>query len=273
MTGTVSSVNRTRVEPAAAGVEIVDAERADAVVLARATDLDDPVRALDLGERHVAPAEAVAGRLHAKARARARADGVDPRQVPVDEVVVGELRVVGDVLEVVEHLLARGGYDYRHGHWIHGERKSNGRCRAAGAGGSRYAERRAVEPLASAARGAATPARDGETHGVAVLAVPDELARHRGLAAARATQLADDPLLAPGVEVDLLAGQRRAPAVGAAVSVGLQGTEAAAQQDALELLHMGRRRGHDALGFRRPAPGSCRDGAIPAARLRTPPAG
>jgi len=76
---------------------------------------------LDLSERDVAPAEAVAWRLHAKARARARADGVDPRQVPVHEVVIGELRVVGDVLEVVEHLLARGGYDYRDGHRVHGE--------------------------------------------------------------------------------------------------------------------------------------------------------
>ncbi len=59
--GTVSSVKRTRVEPAAAGRQLVDAERADAVVLAGAPDLDDPVRALDLGERHVGPAEAVAG--------------------------------------------------------------------------------------------------------------------------------------------------------------------------------------------------------------------
>ena len=70
-------------------------------------DLDDPVRALDLGEGHVGPAEAVAGRLDAEARARAAADRVDPRQVPVDQEVVGELGVVGDVLQVVEDLLAR----------------------------------------------------------------------------------------------------------------------------------------------------------------------
>ena len=35
-------------------------------------------------------------------------NGVDARQVPVDQVVIGELRVVGDVLQVVEDLLARG---------------------------------------------------------------------------------------------------------------------------------------------------------------------
>ena len=62
--------------------------------------------ALDLDERDVAPAEAVAGRLDAKARARAEPDGVDPREMPVDEVVIGELGVVGDVLQVVEDLLA-----------------------------------------------------------------------------------------------------------------------------------------------------------------------
>ena len=87
-------------------------------------DLDDAVRALDLGERDVGPAEAVAGRLHAEARAGAPPDGVDPRQMPVDQVVVGELGVVGDVLQVVEYLLARSGDDDRDGHGVHGERKS-----------------------------------------------------------------------------------------------------------------------------------------------------
>ena len=74
---------------------------------------------------------------------------------------------------------------------------------------------------------------------MAVLAVPDDLARQRGLAAARTAQLADDPVLAPVVHVDALAGQRRAPAVGAAVAVGLQRADAATQQHALELLDMG----------------------------------
>ena len=72
-------------------------------------DLDDPVRALDLHERDIAPAEAVPRRLDAEARAGSAADRVDPRQMPVDEVVVGELGVVGDVLQVVEDLLARRG--------------------------------------------------------------------------------------------------------------------------------------------------------------------
>ena len=51
------------------------------------------------------------GAVDAEARARAAADGVDPREVPVDEEVVGELGVVGDVLQVVEDLLARRGDD------------------------------------------------------------------------------------------------------------------------------------------------------------------
>ena len=59
--GTVCSVKLHARGPGRGGREVVDAERADAVVLAGAADLDDPVRALDLGERDVAPAEAVAG--------------------------------------------------------------------------------------------------------------------------------------------------------------------------------------------------------------------
>jgi len=53
---------------------------------------------------------------------------------------------------------------------------------------------------------------------------------------ARPAQLADEALFAPGVQMDLLAGQRRAPAIGAAVSGGLERAEAAAQQHQLELL-------------------------------------
>ena len=63
-------------------------------------------------------------RLHAKARARAAPDRVDPREVPVDQEVVGELRVVGDVLQIVEDLLARSGDDDRDGHGVHGVRQS-----------------------------------------------------------------------------------------------------------------------------------------------------
>src|SRR4029077_14586896 len=84
--------------PGRAGRELVDAERANAVVLASATGLDDAMGAIDLDERYVGPAEAVAGRFHAEARARPAPDRVQAGQMPVDEVVIGELAVVGDVL-------------------------------------------------------------------------------------------------------------------------------------------------------------------------------
>src|SRR5215218_3465915 len=69
---------------------------------ARGDDAEGP---LDLDEGHVGPAEAVAP-VVAESCARAAADGVDPGQMPVLEVVVAELRVVRDVGEVVEDLLA-----------------------------------------------------------------------------------------------------------------------------------------------------------------------
>ena len=50
---------------------------------------------------------------------RAAADGILPRQMPIREVVVGELRVVGDVDEVVEHLLARSADGDRNADGIH----------------------------------------------------------------------------------------------------------------------------------------------------------
>ena len=80
---------------------------------------------------------------------------------------------------------------------------------------------------------------------MAVLAVADDLAGDRALATQQAAQLADDPVRAPVVEMDVLAGQRRAPAVGAALAVGLERAEAAAQQVALELLDVDRRRAID----------------------------
>jgi len=67
---------------------------------------------------------------------------------------------------------------------------------------------------------------------VAVLAVPDELAGYRRIAARGAAQLADEPVLAVGwggwasIKVDLLAGERRAAAVRTAIAVGLQRAEA-----------------------------------------------
>jgi len=68
---------------------------------------------------------------------------------------------------------------------------------------------------------------NGEAHGVTVLAVANELGRQRLLAAQLPAELAHDAPLAPLVEVHLLARQRRAPAVGAAIAIGLQRTDAA----------------------------------------------
>src|SRR3954453_7211017 len=90
-------------------LELVDADRAVAVVLAGAADLDDAPRALGLDDRGVAPREAVQRRLALPPRAGADAVGVLAGQAPVDQVVVGELRVVGDVGEVLVDLLARPG--------------------------------------------------------------------------------------------------------------------------------------------------------------------
>src|ERR1700722_3110031 len=64
--------------PGSRRVELVHPKRTDAVVLAHSPNLHDPVGALDLDERNVAPAGAVAGRLHTKARAGAQTDRVDP---------------------------------------------------------------------------------------------------------------------------------------------------------------------------------------------------
>jgi hypothetical protein len=69
--------------------------------------------------------------------------------------------------------------------------------------------------------------------------MPDDLARDGSLAPARAAQLAHDPLLCAGVQVDLLAGQRRTPAIHAAMAVRLERPETAAQQHDLELLYVG----------------------------------
>jgi len=74
---------------------------------------------------------------------------------------------------------------------------------------------------------------------MAMLAVPDQLARKRGLAPQRAAQLAHDGLRKAFIDVHPLARERRAPAVRASVAVGLQGADTAPQQDSLELLDVG----------------------------------
>src|SRR3954454_20785845 len=58
-----------------------------AVELAAAARGHDPERALDLDEGHVAPAEAVEAPGVAEPGARTAADGVEPREVPLLEVM------------------------------------------------------------------------------------------------------------------------------------------------------------------------------------------
>src|SRR2546429_363782 len=84
----------------------------------------------------------------------------------------------------------------------------------------------------------------GEAHGVTMLAVANELRRHRCLAAQPSAELAHDASLAALVEMDLLARQRRAPTVRAAIAIGLQRADAAAQERALEAIHARQRQGH-----------------------------
>src|ERR1039457_1692521 len=85
----------------------------------------------------------------------------------------------------------------------------------------------------------------GEPHGVAVLGVAHDLARHRRLRAKRPAELAPETSATPVIQMDVLADQRRSPAVHAAVAVLLERAEAVAQQQALELLGVGYRRFHD----------------------------
>jgi hypothetical protein len=96
-----------------------------------------------------------------------------------------------------------------------------------------------TDALAAVQRGERSGGARHQAHGVAVLTVPDQLARHGGVLAVLAAQLADDPLPAPGVDVDTLAGERRATTVRAAVPARLERPEAATQQQALELLDVG----------------------------------
>ena len=91
---------------------------------------------------------------------------------------------------------------------------------------------------------------------MAVLEVAHELGRDRMLTAQWAAQLADDALNA-GVQVDVLAHERRASAVRAAIAIGLQRADAAAQLHALELLDVVLGGTAHAGRVRRRAPRSC----------------
>ena len=73
-----------------------------------------------------------------------------------------------------------------------------------------------------------------QAHGEAVLAVAHTLGRDRGLAAKRAAELADDHTAL--VTVDVLADQRRAPAVAAAGALGGELIDCDPQQQPFEVL-------------------------------------
>lgn len=80
-----------------------------------------------------------------------------------------------------------------------------------------------------------------------VLWVAHNLGRQRSLAAQGPAQLADDATGRGGrasIQVDVLAGEGRAPAVGAAMPVGLERTDTSLQEHSLELLDMARGGGH-----------------------------
>ena len=154
----------------------------------------------------VRPVEAVEGDLDAKARARPLAVAVLAKQVPVDEEVVGELGVIGDVREVLEDLLAPARNGHADGRGIHGRGLYSGRSAPQAARTARTAEP-ALEPV-------------------------DALTSDRLLPAVRAAQLADHA--AVFVHVDVLARQRRAPAVDAAALARVETVQRGPPQLALE---------------------------------------
>jgi hypothetical protein len=79
-----------------------------------------------------------------------------------------------------------------------------------------------------------------------MLGVAHELGGRGMLAAQVPAELADDPAVAL-VEMHALTHERSAPAVGAAMPVGRESTDATAQQRALELLYVRDRLGHPRL--------------------------
>lgn len=90
----------------------------------------------------------------------------------------------------------------------------------------------------------------GEAHGMTELAVAHKLAGERCATAQLATQLAHDPGLALVIDVDVLTHERSSIAVDASVALGRQRSDAASQEEALELLDISMRRGHGGY-FRR----------------------
>ena len=119
--------------------------------------------------------------------------------------------------------------------------------------------------MASSLKGARTgwPLRGagGQPYGVAVLRMAHDLGGDRDVAAQGAAELADDGTGAV-LQVDVLADQRCASAVGATVPIGLERANAATEQNVLELLDVARGGGHglkDSLSRARflPASSTC----------------
>ena len=134
-----------------------------------AAGLDDPLGRLT-STSVMSPQSKRSSAIRAKARPGAPPDGVLARQVPVDQVVVAELRVVGDVGEVLEDLLARAGRSSRERDGLHGPAiySAGSRSRADARAEAVHADRVAVLAVAHElaalrlARGAAAgTARNG----------------------------------------------------------------------------------------------------------------
>ena len=120
-----------------------------------------------------------------------------------------------------------------------------------------------VRADAGAARRSARLVR--AAHAVPVGGVADRRAGAGLFAAADAAQLTDRSRPTGAVHVDLLADERRAATVGAARAVGLEGADAAPEQQQLELLTIGGDVGHGGLGIRpRAAPILPRSGSATA---------
>ena len=147
------------------------------------------------------------GILMRKRAPRPLAVAVLAKQVPVDEEVVGELRVIGDVREVLEDLLAPARNGHADGRGIHGRGLYTPRRVVLSGGADRADGQPALEPV-------------------------DALASDGLLPAVRAAQLADHAAVL--VHVDVLARQRRTPAVDAAALARVETVQRGPPQLAFE---------------------------------------
>ena len=129
----------------------------------------------------------------------AAADRIDPRQVPVDEEVVGELGVVGDVLEVVEDCSRGAEMRIETVSGIHGVRQS--KCAAA------VGRRRRLRVVARASAARAVSRRSARGRRGARLA-GDGGSWRSGRQSSQTSRAGAGAVL---VEVDLLTDQRVRP--------------------------------------------------------------